>query len=285
MAEKKAPTRRNASLNNPTIAAIVEGGYRFANEEQALNQLNAVRDFFTISRQQQEGLKDGQIILWIKSYALTPEEKQGGYTGNFAIISVVKRDKGKFSLEAVKLESELKYHPERRRPKHKHPNWGHPILRAIQKGRKFKAVEDAQAELTRLHEEFPECTIPLSTKLYLIIYSRKDKPPVQKFVLEIQPSKEGDGMFFVDVQRNDFKGVMVGDGGGSKKGRDRDAEQKEATDAVAATPAEDSEEQGGGVYIAPAKGGREIGKPRPKKDSVGHFSAMVELRRQKKKRK
>ncbi|MCH2546789.1 MAG: hypothetical protein MK052_04155 [Alphaproteobacteria bacterium] len=197
-------SRRYATVMHPTIGAVLAGTYRFASEEQAKQQLQVFRNHFVLSRHQNEESNDNSIILWIKGYAITDDEKKNCYTGNYAVVGIKKRRNGKFALEAVKLESDIKYHPQRQRPKHKHPNWGHPILRSVKKKRIYENVEAAQKELQLLHEEFPEVTIPLSTKLYLIIYSRQQEPPAQKYVLEIKVNEEGG--FYLDAYSNDYKG-------------------------------------------------------------------------------
>lgn len=200
--------RRYATIMHPTIGAVLAGTYRFANEEQAKQQLQIFRDHFVLSRHQNEESGENGIILWIKGYDVTNDEKKGGYTGNYALVGLKKLADGKHTLVATKLESELKYHPQRQRPKHKHPNWGHPILRSVKKQRIYPTVEAAQKELQMLHEEYPQVTIPLTNKLYLIIYSRQQNPPAQKFVLEIKVGD--DGGFFIDAYENDYKAPKEG---------------------------------------------------------------------------
>lgn len=195
--------RRYATIMHPTIGAVVAGTYRFASEEQAKQQLQIFRDYFVLSRHQNEQAGDTGLILWIKGYSITKEEKENGYTGNYALIATKKLPDGKHTLVATKLESELKFHPQRQRPKHKHPNWGHPIMRSVKKKRIYPTVEAAQKELQLLHEEYPQVTIPLTNKLYLILYSRQQNPPAQKYVLEIKVADEGG--FFIDAYANEYK--------------------------------------------------------------------------------
>lgn len=200
--------RRYATVMHPTIGAVLANTYRFANEEQANQQLQIFRDHFVLSRHQNEESSESGIILWIKGYAITPEEKKSGFTGNYALVGIVKLPEGKFTLQATKLESELKYHPQRQRPTHKHPNWGHPILRSVKKKRIYPTIEAAQKELQMLHEEYPQVTIPLTNKLYLIIYSRQQTPPAQKYVLEVKVGE--DGGFFIDAYVNEYKAPKDG---------------------------------------------------------------------------
>lgn len=229
---------------HPTIGAVLAGTYRFASEEQAKQQLQIFRDHFVLSRHQNEEAGENSIILWIKGYSITPEEKKGGYTGNYAVVGLKKLPEGKHTLQATKLESELKYHPQRQRPAHKHPNWGHPILRSVKKKRIYATVEAAQAELQLLHEEYPQVTIPLTNKLYLIIYSRQQTPPAQKYVMEIKVGEEGG--FYIDAYPNEYKG-----------GKELPGTKPEASDEA---------------------------KAKEKEAAGGYFTSMVALKRSRKKK-
>lgn len=238
-------TRRYATAMHPTIGAALAGTYRFASEEQARQQLNIFRQHFVLSKHQGADSHENNILLWIKGYEVTTAEKANGWTGNYCAIGIVKKPDGKFSLEAKKLESDLKFHPQRQRPTHKHPNWGHPILRSVKKKRIYNTVEAAQAELQLLHEEYPEVTIPLTNKLYLIIYSRQQTPPAQKFVLEVKV--DDDGGFYIDSYANEYR-----------------------AQAGAEAPAPEVAD------IAPADA-------KKKTEDAGYFTSMVALKRSRKK--
>jgi len=194
-----------ANIQNPTIEASVNGLFRLETENQAKEKLDILREHFILSKQQIETEDNPSVILWIKGYDVSPEEKKKGYLGNFAAVSYKKTPNGKFTLYATKMEAEPKYHPQRIRQKSRHPNWGHPILRSIKKGRIFESVEDVQQELQTLHEEFPDISIPCLKKMYIMIYSKEhgQKSPVQKYVLEIKTRKEGDG-FYIDYSANNY---------------------------------------------------------------------------------
>lgn len=251
--EKSDDGRVYATTRHPTIAAVIAGNYRYADIDQAKRQLAILRDHFVLSRHQTEEAGEHGIILWIKGYLITPEEKKDGYTGNYAVIFPVLRPNGKYTLIASKVESELKFHPQRQRPTHKHPNWGHPILRSVKKKRIHDTVEAAQEELARLHEEFPEVTIPLTNKLYLIVYSRQDNPPAQKYVLEVKVGEKGG--FYIDATKNEFQGKAD----------------------IAVMPEEQAAMDGRDKKAPVAS---DEGKPAP-----GKFASMVELRRKKKRKK
>lgn len=245
--------RRYATVLHPSIAAAVAGKYSFPSEELAKKQLQIFREYFVLSRQQNE-TSDTSILLWVKGYDVTPDEVEKGYTGNYAAIGMKKTAEGRYTLTANKVESELKFHPQRQRPKHQHPNWGHPILRAVTKKKIYATVEAAQAELQLLHEEFPEVTIPLAGKIYLIIYSRKQTPPAQKYVIEIKIAD--DGGFYLDAYPNDYK----------------------PKEALPHEKAKETQAESGELQSVEA----------PKRDepkvAAGYFTSLVELRRAKKKR-
>jgi len=155
-----------------------------------------VRESFTTSKLPDGEGKDTpqEVRLWIRGYGMTAEARQAGYLGNFAQIRVVRGTEEKWTLEAVLLNIDKKFHPQRRQTAQKFPNWGQPILRDVLKGRLHPTMESAQGELRRLHETFPEVSIPLATKLYIMIYRKAGadgKTPVEKWVLDIQVQGTG----------------------------------------------------------------------------------------------
>lgn len=238
--------RRYATTRHPTVAAVLAGTYRFPDLKGAQHHLHILKTHFVLSRHQSEEAGEKGIIFWVKGFELTPDEKNEGYTGNYAVIAIHKLPDGKYTLRGEKLQSELKFHPQRQRPKHKHPNWGHPILRSVKKKRIYQTAEAAQAELQLLHSEYPETTIPLTTKLYSIIYSRQQNPPAQKFVLEIKVNDTGG--FFIEAVPNDYRPQMLPTVG------------KQAVDGEEGELVLENEE------------------------SPGYFASMIELRRTKKKK-
>ena len=195
---KKTPPARlpHATLKHPTIEAIIGRHFRFATRKQARDRLKAVRESFTVTKLSTDVKPDADALqLWIRGYSVTPELKNDGYLGNFARFSVAKTEDGKWTLEAAVLNIDKKFHPQRRQSTQKFPNWGHPILRDTQKGRIYKTPELAQAELRRLHEAFPEVSIPLTGKLYLMIYRKAAKETasnVEKWVLTIVMAENGE---------------------------------------------------------------------------------------------
>ncbi len=197
--------RRNkplAHMDHPLIAAVIDKTFRFIEHADAEEKLAVIaKQCITAKDQPEAGLR-----LWIHSFAVTGEEAEEGYLGHFATITTRQRKEDQtYYLSAEKELVELKYHPQRVRPKQRMPNWGHPTLRRVKAGRVYHTVEEAQEALADLHLEFPHTTIPANNnKLYLMIFSRKDNPkePVSKYVFEIEVRKEGD--FVIVYEKNAY---------------------------------------------------------------------------------
>lgn len=199
--------KKYASVKNPTIEAIITENFRFANQEQAKTRLEALRDTFIVSRLPDDiDPNPKELKLWIRGYGLSSKMREQGYIGNYARFEVKRADKGKWTISPVLLSIDKKYHPQRRQPPRRHPNWGHPIMRDIQKNRVHKQVDTAQNELARLHELFPEVSIPLTNKMYIMVYQKTDdgQPPIKKWVLEIKATEDGSG-FYIDSYPNTYQ--------------------------------------------------------------------------------
>jgi len=193
--------KKHATAVNPTINAVLKSLYRFANEQQAHDRIAQLKEHFVTSKLSTGENAPNTALIWIRGYALTDAEIAEGYSGHYALISARKMG-DKYTLSALKIESELKFHPQKKRPKQKHPDWGHPILRDIKKKRVFASIEEASNELARLHEEFPEVSIPDENKLMIILYEKTPdtKSPVQKYKFAVAAIPEGG--FFIDFKRN-----------------------------------------------------------------------------------
>lgn len=183
-----------ANLKDPTLEAIAAGRFRFGTPAQAVVVMERVYKNFATSKDQDPIGEDGRpsLKLWIRDFAVTDAEKAKGYKGNFAKITIQPTDKEKFTLVAEKIVSELKHHPEKTRVGKRHPDTGHPILRAAVRGKIYPTIEETRKELELLHEEFPEISIPGADKLHLLVYVREATPPVKKMTLRIA-EVEGEG--------------------------------------------------------------------------------------------
>lgn len=184
--------RKNPTTFNPLVQAIIGERFRFRTEAQAIERLKRIStQFETLS-----GDNVLPVTLWIRGYELTPEEEQKGYLGNFALLRAKQLEDGLYTVYATKVEIDLSEHPRKKRPKHKHPNWGHPVLRRIHAEEEWESVDAARWGLINLHEEFPEISIPASEdRLYIIVYDKtlidKGEMPILKIILDVEPRPEG----------------------------------------------------------------------------------------------
>ena len=260
--EKTAPQLKYASMQNEFIQAIVGEHFRLASEAQARIKLAALEQNFIRSKNRPEGLPSEAVFLWIKDFAVTEKDLNKGYKGNFAAV-MFREAKGKsaggavkYTLFAKKYDIDLKLHPMQQRQKASHPNWGHPILRLIQKGKIYKTIAAAEKDLQLLHEEYPTTTIPLGNKLNIMVYSKKkgagaDEKPIKKHVLEIKSNPEG--QLYIEVSEK-----------AEKKKMPLKLPGKTQAQPKAFTPATQN--------------------PTAETEGMGKFTTMVQLRRNKKKK-
>jgi hypothetical protein len=198
-------SKRYATVNHPTVNAIVHKLYRLPSEAAARERLELIRSHFVISARQLHNDAHPSVHLWIKGFDVTPEQKAKGVIGNFAVISYQKSEEPsgvKWILSATKLETPADVHPQRAQVKRDNPNWGHPVLRSIRKGKHYKTLEEAQSELNLLHEHFPKVSIPNLGKLFIMIYC-SNKPPKERMVkhvlkIQLQP----DATYIIECKEN-----------------------------------------------------------------------------------
>lgn len=188
-----------ASVKHPSIKAVLDQKYRLPALEDAKARLEILKNHFICSKEQKEA--DG-LHLWIEGFALTTPEKKKGFLGHYALIRIRKLSQGHYTLIAEKQETELGLHPQKRRPRQTHPDWGHPVLRAVKKQKRYATEAEAQQALDALHTAFPRISIPQTGKMYIIIYSQvpKSKQRTHKYVLSI--SKDAQGAYYIDARLN-----------------------------------------------------------------------------------
>lgn len=185
--------RKYATVKHPTIEALVHGLYRYTDRAQAIARFKNIAGNFVLTKDQPTStVEDPALHFWIKGYAVTAEEETAGFTGHYCEMRVGMTDKGLYTLTATKLERPITSHPQKKRLQSKHPNWGHPVMRAVKKAKLYPTLEEATAELELLHTEFPEVSIPGINKLYIIVYEKREgvKHPTHKIALELV-AKEG----------------------------------------------------------------------------------------------
>jgi hypothetical protein len=135
----RKPKPRIATSQSPWLASIIEGSCHFADQETATKRLESIKRQFILSKHQPAAdYPRPACILWIKGYGVTEEEAEEGFLGHYAIITVEQPNSKKRSpITITKLPSELKLHPQKKRPKSKHPDWGYHVLRGVQQGRHY----------------------------------------------------------------------------------------------------------------------------------------------------
>ena len=191
-----------ASIKAPAIAAAVDGLYSFVSETDAVNLLNLFQENFIVSKNHQTETDKNEKIFWIRGFALSEKKTEDGFKGNFGHFKIKKVSKKKFTIEVKKLEIELKFHPEKVHQKHRHPNWGHPILRSVKKKKIYETMEAAHKELILLQEQYPLVTIPAQEKLYAMIFEKNNnkKSTVKKYILIIE--KNSGGGYYINCEEN-----------------------------------------------------------------------------------
>ena len=75
--------------SNPSVAAAVKAQFRYREISEAKDRLKQIKNSFRTSKQL-AGHADSEdaIVLWVKGYDVTAEEKTNGYLGNYAKISI-----------------------------------------------------------------------------------------------------------------------------------------------------------------------------------------------------
>jgi hypothetical protein len=186
---------RIATVQDPTIAAVVGGFFRFESQDIAAARLAWIGQHF-IRAKNPEGEEAGALRLWISGFAVMADEKKQGFRGHYARLTLAAIDSGCFTLKAEKIPVELSRHPQKQRPAAPHPNWGHPVMRAVETGKAYSSITVARAELIALHQEFPEATIPGKDMLHVMVYNRKTAAegaasPIQKLTIAIKAMADG----------------------------------------------------------------------------------------------
>lgn len=190
--------KQRASIKNPNIAAVVNGLFRFQTKLQAENKLQEIQEKFETSTKLPGTKQNNTCKLWIKGFALTKEEKNKGFVGNYAAITIIESESN-YTLKAEKLDIAIKYHPEQNYANKGFASWGFYALRKIKQKEEYETIQEAQKILAEIHKNFPTTTIPYNiNRLLAMVYSPKTE--VTKYIFEVKPTKEG--KFFIEHQIN-----------------------------------------------------------------------------------
>ena len=203
-------TKKNyAFADHETIQAMVHSLFRFQTLEQAQMITNKFAEEFTLAPKMSDPLDKKSFVLWVHNLELTDKEKKEGFLGNFGRITMHQIPSGKWTMTLTKMDVPLRKHPMRKPVPRRHPNMGHPVMRAAARNKVFTTMQDAAAQLINLHEEFPEISVPGLNKLKIMTYvkAEKGKSPVQR--LELQVVKKDEGHYIIEIRQNARK-VVVG---------------------------------------------------------------------------
>lgn len=206
------PKLRLAFVGHELVDAALSARYRLPNKAEGSAKLKQLARYFS-----HESLTDDTLTLWVRGFALTPEQEKARFMGNFAALRLqpINPD-DRWTIAAEKLERPIAAHPQKARLKLHHPNWAHPIMASIRKKKLYDDINDARAALDKLHHEFPTVSIPGPDKLAILVYSKsaakeekirensevqqEEKPVVRQPIVRIQLRvlSQEDGTHFID---------------------------------------------------------------------------------------
>ena len=204
MKEEGKTKKTLANVKSPIIDAVIHQRYTFSKKDDALKKIEYISGRFVQSTLA-ESVAEGCTVLWIRDYQLSESEVSSGCIGNYAVLYPDKTPDGKYTVAARKLEIEPAKHPQRKRTKSKHPDWGYWVLRRIKKNWRYGSIDEAYNDLMQLAEDFPEVSIPGQNKLYTIVYRKTEDEslPLFRIVLEVEALPEGG--FTISCKENTFK--------------------------------------------------------------------------------
>lgn len=186
--------RMYLNTNNNLVRKLLSGTYRYNTYDSACEMLKTIRENFVVSKKlvaYEDAEDPGQLIVWIRGFELTEDERNKGYVGNYVHVRITQEADHKFHISLRKMVTELSDHPQRRRPPSPMPDWGHPILRDVKKGRQYVDREEAERELSRLVHAFPDISRTEGPdRLRIMIWNSVTKKPM-KFILEVVDGNDG----------------------------------------------------------------------------------------------
>jgi len=198
---------RFASVNDKMMNAVLEGLYTFPTESEAAAFLALLAGRFTTYKQK-DAAASGVFLLWVRGYDITPEDAQAGAKGNIVRLRHEQAETGEWRIVAEKFPLSPNLHPQRRRAKHIHPNWGHPFLRSVEKEHRYASLEQAEADVKAFQQEYPQAVIPGKKVTYVMIYGRPQadkKQMVTKYLLKLDVDEAGKFLFRMELNTFDDK--------------------------------------------------------------------------------
>jgi hypothetical protein len=202
-------SKKYANLENEweEWSSIISQRLTFTSLDAAKKCIQKIRENYIVSNDDTID-NDMAVKLWIRGFEVTKEEKQAGYLGNYGVVLIKRPYEGRFTPYLEKVKTNLRHHPRRHRhSKNKEmPNWGHPILRKLKDNPIYKTFDDAWFPLQELREEYPKTTILGNRRLFMMIFSRMEKPEVKRYVFEVQESGKG---FSIKISENTHQNIKI----------------------------------------------------------------------------
>ncbi len=246
---KRDDKKYYAYVEHETVQAMLHSLFRFQTAMQAQLVSNRFADEVILSPKMRDPKDRAALFLWVRGLDVTEDQQKLGYLGNYAKISLLKLPNGKWTLNMVRVDIPLVKHPLRVKVSRRYPNSGHPVLRSAARGKTYSTMQSAFDALMKMHEEFPEVSIPGVNRLKIMTYRKAEKgvSPIQR--LELSVVKRDEGKYVIDVK-------IVGSNG--------------ITRPASAPPLPDA--------IVKAT------KEKPSPEAAGFYTEMVTKRRKKKKK-
>jgi hypothetical protein len=114
--------QRFAFVGHVLVDAALSGKYRLPDKALAMAKLSQLRELFA---SHDEGSDDRETLtLWIRGYAVTPEEEAENALGNFAVLHVEALNEKLFTIKAIKLAIPAAKHPPAQTPRPPAPQLG-----------------------------------------------------------------------------------------------------------------------------------------------------------------
>lgn len=194
-----------AYFEHETVQAMLHSLFRFQSAMQAQLVSNRFADEVILAPKMSDPKDRKAIFLWVRDLDVTDEQRKQGYCGNFAKISLVKLPNGKWTLTMIRVDIPLNKHPIFVRVSRRYPNSGHPVIRAADRGKSFESMMAANDALMKLHEEYPEVSIPGVNRLKIMSYRKapKGESPIQRLELNVVKRGEDDYIITLKDTRND----------------------------------------------------------------------------------
>jgi hypothetical protein len=188
-----------AFAEHDSIQAMLHSLYRLQTFEQAQMITNQLAEKFILAPKFSDPTDKKSFVLFVRDL-MTPEQSKLGYLGNFGKISIHKLPGGKWTLTLTVLDVPLKKHPKRKTVPRPHPNMGHPLLRSASRNKTWPTMQAANADLMKLHEEFPEISVPGVNRLRIMTYIKAEKgtSPIQR--LELNVVKRDEGVYAITIK-------------------------------------------------------------------------------------